>query len=59
MWLCGPAILKYIGQLSCSVAQFRPTLCDPMNCSLTGSSVHGIFQARAVKWDAISFSKGS
>ena len=33
-----------------------PTLCDPMDCSLPGSSVHGIFQARILEWVAISFS---
>ena len=32
------------------------TLCDPMGCSLKGSSVHGIFQARVLEWVAISFS---
>ena len=35
------------------------TLCDPMDCSLSGSSVHGIFQARVLEWIAISFSRGS
>ena len=35
------------------------TLCDPMDCSLPGSSVHGIFQARILEWVAISFSRGS
>ena len=35
------------------------TLCDPMDCSLPGSSIHGIFQASVLKWAAISFSKGS
>ena len=34
------------------------TLCDPMDCSLPGSSVHGIFQAIVLEWIAISFSKG-
>ena len=34
------------------VAQSRPTLRDPMDCSLPGSSVHGIFQARALEWGA-------
>ena len=34
-------------------------LCDPMNCRLPGSSVHGIFQARVLEWVAISFSRGS
>ena len=38
------------------VAQ-RPTLCDPMDCSLPGSSVHGIFQARVLEWVAMSFSR--
>ena len=41
------------------VAQSCPTLCDPMDCSLPGSSVHGIFQARVLEWVAISFSRGS
>ena len=35
------------------------TLCDPMDCSLQRSSVHGIFQARVLEWVAISFSRGS
>ena len=39
-----------------SVAQSCPTLCDPMDCNLPGSSVHGIFQARILEWVAISFS---
>ena len=40
------------------VAQLCPTLSDPMDCSLPGSSVHGIFQARVLEWGAIAFSKG-
>ena len=39
------------------VAQLCPTLCDPMDCSLPGSSVRGIFQARILEWVAISFTK--
>ena len=39
------------------VAQSCPTLSDPMDCSLTGSSVHGIFQARILEWGAIAFSE--
>ena len=39
------------------VAQSCPTLFDPMDCSLSGSSVRGIFQARVLEWIAISFSK--
>ena len=35
-----------------------PTLCDPMDCSPTGSSVHGILQARVLEWIAITFSRG-
>ena len=38
------------------VAQSCPTLHDPMDCSLPGSSVHGIFQARVLEWVAIAFS---
>ena len=38
------------------VTQSYPTLCDPMDCSLPGSSVHGIFQARVLEWGAIAFS---
>ena len=38
------------------VAQSCPTLCDPMDCSLPGSLIHGIFQARVLEWVAISFS---
>ena len=41
------------------VAQSCPTLCDPMNCSLPGFSVHGIFQARVLEWVTIPFSRGS
>ena len=41
------------------VAQLCLTLCDPMDCSPPGSSVHGIFQAIVLEWVAISFSKGS
>ena len=39
-----------------SIAQSCPTLSDPMDCSLPGSSVHGIFQARVLEWRAIAFS---
>ena len=38
----------------CVCAQSLPTLCDPMDCSLLGSSVHGIFQVRILKWVSIS-----
>ena len=45
--------------LVCSATQSCLTLCNPMNCNLPGSSVHGIFQARILEWVAISFSRGS
>ena len=38
------------------VAQSCPTLRDPMDCSLPGSSIHGIFQARVLEWGGITFS---
>ena len=38
------------------VAHSCPTLCNPMDCSPPGSSVHGIFQARVLEWGAIAFS---
>ena len=43
----------------CEVAQLCPTLWDPMDCSIPGSSVHRIFQARVLEWVAISFSRES
>ena len=39
------------------VAQLCPALSDPTDCSLPGSSVHGIYQARVLEWGAIAFSK--
>ena len=41
------------------IAQSCPTLCDPIDCSPPGSSVHEILQARILKWVAIPFSRGS
>ena len=52
-------ILKQLYVCVCSVAQSCLTLCDPMDCSPAGSSVHGILQARILEWVAISFSRGS
>ena len=40
------------------ITQSCPTPCDPMDCSLPGCSIHGIFPARVVEWVAISFSRG-
>ena len=50
--------------LECAAAAAKslrscPTLCDPMDCSLPGSSIHGIFQARILEWVAIAFSGNS
>ena len=39
------------------IAQSCPTLSDPIDCSLPGSSIHGIFQARVLEWGAIAFSE--
>ena len=47
------------GKWKVLVAQSCPTLCDPVNCSLPGSSVHGVRQARILEWVAIPFSRGS
>ena len=63
--LCNFVFKKYIYLyiLGCEseieVAQLCPTLCHPMDCSLPGSPVHGLFQARILMWVAISFSRGS
>ena len=54
---CWPQIAKV--KVKSEVAQSRPTLCDPRDWSLSGSSVHGIFQARVLEWIAISFYRGS
>ena len=43
----------------CLLIKSYLTLCDSMDCSLPGSSVHGIFQARILEWVAISFSRGT
>ena len=46
------------GKSESEVAQSCPTLSDTMDCSLPGSSVHGIFQARVLEWGATAFSAG-
>ena len=55
-WL---SIFKPKGQSVSEVAQSCPTLCNPTDCSLPGSSIHGIFQVRVLEWVSISFSRGS
>ena len=51
-----PSPMPKVKSLS-EVAQSCPTLCDPMDCSLPCSSVHGIFQARVLEWGATAFSE--
>ena len=51
--------IKLLYESESEVAQSDPTLCDPLDCSLRGSSIHGIFQAIVLEWIAISFSRGS
>ena len=53
-YCCHDFLLK-LGSAAKSL-QSCPTLCDPMDCSLPGSSVHGVFQARVLEWGAIAFS---
>ena len=49
----------HTSEMKVLVAQLCPTLCNPMDCSLLGSSVYGISQARILEWVAIPFSRGS
>ena len=51
--------LLYVYCCHCLVDKLCPTLCNPMDCSPPGSSVHGIYQPRILEWVAISFSRGS
>ena len=51
--------LRFLGWLSVLVTQTCLTLCDPLNYSLPGSSVHPILQTRIMEWVAIPFSRGS
>ena len=54
LWDSVKAVLREKKKES-EVAQLCPTLCDLMDCSLQGSSVHGVFQARVLEWVAVSF----
>ena len=58
---CSHKIRRHLllGRKGREVTESCPILCDPMDCNLPGSSVHGIFQARTLEWVAISFSRGS
>ena len=58
LWLGGAAFSEKMKKWS-EVTQLCPTLCNPRDFSLPGSSVHGIFQAKILEWVAISFSRGS
>ena len=66
-WLSQKRILLEHSSTSCipcvcvrpQSLQFYLTLCNPMECSPPGSSVHGIFQARILEWGMISYSRGS
>ena len=59
MSMYGPGIFGRCGLCACSVTQWCPTLCDPIDCSLPGSSVHGIFQASILEEIAASSCRGS
>ena len=48
--------LEFSRRLLLLLLQLCPTLCDSMDCSLPGSPIHGIFQARVLEWVAIAFS---
>ena len=52
-------LIDAIWESESEVIQSGPILCDPMDCSLPGSPIHWIFQARVLEWVAISFSRGS
>ena len=53
------AVISFYVLYSCMYAQSWLTLCDPLDCSPPGSSLHGIFQARILEWVSISFSRDS
>ena len=57
-WQEGSLPLVPPGKPKMLISQSCLTLCDPMDCSPPGSSVHGILQARILEWVAISFSRG-
>ena len=49
---------SFVTKSESEVAQLCQTVSDPMDCSLRGSSIHGIFWARVLEWGAIAFSAG-
>ena len=52
-----PRILEWVSEWVSEVTQSCPTLCDPMDCSLPGLSLHGISQSRILEWVAYPFSR--
>ena len=50
---------SFYSESESEVTQSYPALCNPVDCTLPGSSLHGILQARILEWVAISFSRGS
>ena len=59
LYVISPSFAKMHECLVSEVAQWCPTLWDPMDCNSPGFSVHGILQARILEWVAIFFSRGS
>ena len=62
MWIIYHLYSTYSEQgfaVLCLVTQLCPTLCDTVDCSLPGSSVHGVLQARILEWVAMPSSRGS
>ena len=53
------SLINFFMKMKMLVTQSCPTLCDTIDCSPQGSSVHGILQARILEWVALSFSRGS
>ena len=58
-WISTNLVIAFTNESESEVAQSCLTLCDPVDCSLPASSIHGILQAIILEWVAISFSKGS
>ena len=52
-------VLYHLAAVAAAAKSLQPglTLCDPMDCSLPGSYIHGIFQARVLEWGASAFSE--
>ena len=59
IWDYDLGLLMVFSEVKMLIAQLYPTLCDPKDCSLLASSVHGILQARILEWVAIPLSRES